>query len=147
MARIGNTIDIAGTYKQINSLSEVDTWKKESGLDLSFESSKVDVEDGIKKLDSYLMPHPVSKKPKIYISQSAVGLRGELGGGPPKFDNGGVYKRNMRVGTEAYGTPIDANNHACKALAYFLVNHFGYSEVVRNRYGAEKQKAWSYVHG
>lgn len=139
IAQMGNVIDIAGTYRQIASPPEVEIWREESGLNLHFEAAKVDIEDGAKKLDSYLMPHPISRQPKIYISSRCKGLIGELGGGPPKFDNGGIYRRNLKVGAESYGKPIDANNHAIKAVHYFLVNHFGHSEVVRNRYGAPRK--------
>lgn len=138
VSETGNVIDIAGTYKQIASPPEVETWRVESGLNLHFEASKVDIEDGIRKLDSFLMPHPISREPKIYISSRCKGLIGELGGGPAKFENGGIYRRNLKVGSESYGRPIDANNHAVKALSYFLINHFGHAEVNRNRY-AEKR--------
>lgn len=139
VSEIGNVIDIAGTYRQINSPPEVETWREESGVNLHFEAKKVDIEEGIKKFDSYLMPHPVSHQPKIYISHRCKGLIGELGGGPPKFDNGGVYRRNLKVGTESYGKPIDANNHASKAISYYLISHFGHSEVIRNRYGSPRK--------
>lgn len=139
VSQIGNVVDIAGTYRQIASPPEVEIWREESGLNLHFEASKVDVEEGARKLDSYLMPHPVSHQPKIYISYRCKGLIGELGGGPPKFDNGGVYKRNLKIGSESYGKPIDANNHAIKAVHYFLISHFGHSEVTRNRYGSPRK--------
>lgn len=139
VSQSGNVIDIAGTYKEISGPSQVETWRELSGINLSFEASRIDIEDGITKLDSAMVVHPVSKLPNLYISSVCTGLIGELGGGPAKFPDGGVYKRNFKaVPVNGNYPPIDRNNHAVKALSYFEINHYGHSEVTRNRYATKR---------
>ena len=126
---VGGTIDVAArSHVSGSPVPEATIWEREGRLPFKLNAQMVRIPDGITRMRDYLMPNPVTREPKMYISRKCKGFLGELGLGPPKFPNGGVYK--YQTGTDK---PIDLHNHACKAVSYFLVAHFGYAERRRIR--------------
>jgi hypothetical protein len=98
----------------------VEVWLSEAGI--SLRSKKVNIEDGIDLIRTHLKQHPISGKPGIVVDPKCRGFIAECGGGKSPIDGGGIWMRNKDT-----LVPIDKNNHACKALIYFLSNKYGFS--------------------
>jgi len=89
---------------------------------------KVGINEGNERFRSFLMPHPISLKPNTYIAPECKGLISELGGcANPITNQIAIYQWKMQNGVIIGKTPEDANNHACRAMVYGLVDHFGYA--------------------
>lgn len=106
-------IDLAGRQHQgMDSHEEI--WLKEAGLHMV--SQPVGIPDGILRHRTFLM-NPGTKKPRLYHHHTCEHTIREYG----------LYKyRRGLDGRPVREDPIDANNHAMKALAYGLVASFGY---------------------
>jgi len=114
----GGAIDIAGKQHQAMA-APVEVWTSEG---VSLRSKKVQIEDGIDLLRTHLKQHPVTGKPGILIDPKCRGFISECGGGKSPVENGGIWMRNKDT-----LKPIDRNNHACKALIYYLANKYGFA--------------------
>src|SRR3989304_4419676 len=55
------------------------------------------------------------------------------GGGPQPVPGMGVWRRKVDRSGNTIGPPMEENNHACKALIYYLVDRFGYAVRQRDR--------------
>lgn len=130
---ISGAIDVAG-YSHQAMAAPAEVWMNQIGLYLSAE--KVRINDGTERLKSFLKYDPLLRRPKTVIDSKCKGLLSELGGCPSPFDGQSrVYKwKTDRDGNIVGDTPDDKNNHAIKALIYWLISHFGYSYI------AEKEK-------
>lgn len=118
--------DIAA--KQHQAMPAVaETWQKKVGLRLSM--NRVGINEGNERLKTFLIPHPITGRPKIYIDPACQGLISEFGGAPNPFSGQTeVYRWKVdRNGTIVGKTPEDTNNHSIKALIYGLVDKFGYA--------------------
>ena len=113
----GGAIDIAGRQHQAMA-APVEVWLSEG---VSLRSKKVLIEDGIDLLRTHLKQHPTTGQPGILIDPKCRGLISECGGGKSPVESGGIWMRNKNT-----LKPIDRNNHACKALAYYLSNKWGF---------------------
>ena len=119
-------VDIAGTQHQaMPAVSEI--WLKQARLSLKV--NKVGINEGIERLKTFLVPHPITGQPHIFIDPKAKGLISELGGGPNPFTGQtAVFSWKMdRSGVIVGTTPEDKNDHAIKAVIYGLVDRFGYA--------------------
>jgi len=114
----GGAIDIAAKQHQAMA-APVEVWLDEGKI--SLQSKKVSIEDGIDLLRTHLKQHPVTGQPGIEIDPTCRGFISECGGGKPPVENGGIWMRDKNT-----LKPIDKNNHACKALSYYLANKFGF---------------------
>jgi len=104
-------------------------WQDQAGIYLS--SKYVEVEAGIDVLRTFLKIHPETGRAKLYVDSSCKGFIAECGGGKSPVFGGGAWIRDMNTGKEK-----DANNHATKAVIYWLVNRFGYIPRTReSNYG------------
>ncbi len=115
----GGAIDIAGRQHQAMQ-APVEVWQNKAGIYL--QSRQVDVNGGIDLLRSFLLVNPVTNKPKIFINTSCKGFIAECGGGKSPVFGGGPWLRDLNT-----GKPKPMNDHACKAVIYWLVSRFGYS--------------------
>ena len=79
------------------------------------------IEDGIDLLRTHFKQHPVTGKPGVMIDPRCCGIIAECGGGKSPVEDGGMWMRDKNT-----LKPLDKNNHALKALAYYLVDKFGY---------------------
>ena len=114
-------IDIAGSQHHAQE-SAMEAWRRVGGVYLSAE--KIGVTDGIMRVYSFIRPG------KLIVDPKCRGLLCEFGSGPPPFDGAGTYRyRTNHDGVVVSDTPIDANNHSSKALAYLLIDLFGYVET------------------
>ncbi len=126
----GGAIDIAAKQHQaMPAPSEV--WANESGVFLR--SQKLEIRDGIERTKTFLLVNPATGQTRLHINARCKGLISELGGCPnPLNGQTAVYRwRTDREGNIVGDTPEDINNHAVKALAYGLVDSFGYSTMQR----------------
>lgn len=114
----GGAIDIAGKQHQAMA-APVEVWLSEG---VSLRSRKVNIEDGIDLIRTHLKQHPVTGKPGVLIDPKCRGFISECGGGKPPVDGGGIWMRDKNT-----LRPIERNNHACKALIYYLANKFGFT--------------------
>lgn len=120
----GGAIDIAARQHQAMT-APVEVWLSEGKV--SLRSRKVNIEDGIDLLRTHLKQHPVTGQPGILIDPKCRGFISECGGGKSPVDNGGIWMRDKNT-----LKPIDKNNHACKAMAYYLADKYGFSEGIRS---------------
>ncbi len=116
-AVIGGAIDIAGKQHQAMA-APVEVWLSEG---VSLRSKKVNIEDGIDLLRTHLKQHPVTGKPGVIVDPKCRGFISECGGGKSPVDDGGLWMRDKNT-----LKPIERNNHACKALIYYLSNKYGF---------------------
>lgn len=126
----GGAIDIAGKQHQAMS-SPMETWIKRTGIPLR--AKKIRIQDGIERTKTSLKINPITNKPGIYINTCVKGLISEWGGCPnPLTGATAVYKWRMDSSNNVVGdVPDDKNNDASKALAYGLVDMFGFAIVPR----------------
>ncbi len=129
---IGGAIDIAGTQHQAMS-APTETWMKEAGIILR--SKKIRIQDGIEAVKRFLIINPVTGQPLLHINSKAKGLISEFGGCNNPID-GQVKPYKWRVdsnGNVIGDTPEDKDNHASKALAYGIVDLFGFAKSGLNK--------------
>lgn len=118
-AVVGGAIDIAARQHQAMA-APIEVWLAKGGVGL--QSKKVNIEDGIDLLNTHLKPHPLTRNPGILVDPKCRGFISECGGGKSPVENGGIWMRNKDT-----LKPVDRNNHACKALIYYLSNKYGFS--------------------
>lgn len=115
----GGAIDIAARQHQAMT-APVEMWLSQANVAL--QSKKVNIEDGIDLLQTHLKQEPTTGKPGILIDPKCRGFISECGGGRPPIENGGIWMRDKNL-----PKPIDRNNHATKAMIYYLANKYGFS--------------------
>lgn len=108
----GGVIDIAG--RQHHAMpSQVEIWQAEAGIHLKF--NRGGLLDGIARLRTYL-EDPATGEPRIIFDPKCIMTIREFG----KYQyRGGLEGRPIPE------EPIDRDNHALKALSYWLVDRFG----------------------
>ena len=113
--------DIAGYQHHDGMPSVQEAWLKSTGISLKANFSKVDA--SIERVRSVLSTNPNTGLPRLRINPKAKGLICEMGGGksPVELPDGKGIGRWRIKG----GTPEAKNDHACKALAYGLIELFG----------------------
>lgn len=115
-------IDIAGSQHHAMK-SQYELWQHMAGLSLSMNA--VPIADGINRHRTFLVD-PFTKTPRIYFDPRAKNAIWE-------HSEGYRYHDGSPVNRDARELPIDAHNHACKAIAYGLVARFGYVDGDRPR--------------
>lgn len=119
---IGRAVmDVAGHQHHADK-SQVEQWRDATGIE--FLTEPVGIETGISRMRDFLRS-PFNGLPRIAIHPKCEGLLWELAEGEqyPKDQAGNPIKES----------PIDAHNHARKALSYLLVNAFGPSDFAPTR--------------
>jgi hypothetical protein len=136
----GHSMDIAGSARIMGNETAVNRWYADTGR--SFSLHKYSKVDQVQKMRTVLAINPRTTKPYLRISPKCPGFINELGGGVPLID--GIGRWRMKA-----GVPEKANNHACDALSYLLLAHFG----AQNTQGANldtdqaRYEPVSYVQG
>ncbi len=122
-------IDIAGRAHNAGP-SAIETWR---AARVWLSSRKVPIVDGIDRVHTFLRaPLGTSGYHYLRINPSCRGLIAELGGGPPPFPDMRPYRyKTDNSGVSQSDLPLDRDNHACKALAYGLVDKYGFVERPR----------------
>jgi len=115
---VGGAIDVAGKQHQAMA-APIEVWQSKAKLYL--QGRRVDENQGIELLRTFLKVNPVTYKPKLYVNHSCKGFIAECGGGKSPVFGAGSWLRDANT-----GRPKDKDNHACKAVIYWLVNRFGY---------------------
>lgn len=140
----GGVIDIAAT-KMIQSVTPpAEIWLEKGKRMLH--SKHVGILDGIDRLKSFLIPHPITREPKVLINTKCKGLLSEFGAAVSPFTGKmDAYRYDMKSSEALSNKPKDRANHSIKALIYFLVIYYGYvnrppaqvsvARVVRRRGG------------
>lgn len=126
----GGAIDIAALQHQsMPAVSSI--WQKETGIHLR--SQKVRIQDGIEAVKRFLGVSPITNSPLLHINAKCVGLLSEMGACCNPIDKKvAAYKWRLdKAGNVIGEVPDDKNNHACKALAYGIIDLFGYSPAMR----------------
>ncbi|KKM05000.1 hypothetical protein LCGC14_1758550, partial [marine sediment metagenome] len=127
----GGAVDIAARQHQAMP-AVADVWAQKAKLPLA--TMKIEIEEGIERLKTFLKVNPITSKPNFFIDLKAQGLISEFGGclnpilTPPQQ---AIWKRDKLT-----GKPEERHEHAIKAVFYGLVNKFGYTRrtfVVRQR--------------
>jgi len=132
----GGVIDIAAKQHHTVGLremsSDTEIWQKKTGLHLR--TNKIEEAGGIDRLRTFLKIDPVTNLPHLFVNRTCKGLISEAGGGKSPIENGGPWLRDKNT-----GKPMDKNNHAAKALYYWLVGKYGYIRVNRAPVGVTHQ--------
>jgi hypothetical protein len=107
----GGVIDIAGRQHQ-GLPSHIEIWQAHG---ITLRSNTVSISDGILRHRTFLR-NPFTGKPRLFHDPKCKGTLAEYG----------RYKyREVIDGKPVSENPIDADNHAMKALAYWLYDRFG----------------------
>src|SRR3972149_1094049 len=72
-------------------------------------------------------------EPRLLVHPRCKAFIAECGGGPHPVPGMGVWRRKVDRSGNTIGPPMEENNHACKALIYYLVDRFGYAVRQRDR--------------
>ena len=88
---------------------------------------KIFVEDGIDLLRVRMRVNALTHEPKLIINPKCRGIISEMGGCKSPVEGGGIWMRNKNTNKAER-----KNDHACKALIYYLANKYGF---VDNRQG------------
>jgi len=139
----GIVMDIAGRQRTANhEQSCAEVWHDRTELDVF--TNRVGIEDGIERVDFFLMLDPVTEQPRMQVNPACQGLICEMGAGPapPNVEGAGAYVYPVDHDGQARSErPIDRFNDACKALAYLLIHQYGFirkpqkSRAPRSAYG------------
>ncbi len=117
----GGVIDVVGRQHH-GAASQIEIWQALSGLRLR--SRPVPVRDGIDRLRTFLRD-PTSGTPRLSIDPRCRALLREFG----------LYRYHEVVeGRPISEEPIDRDNHAIKALAYWLYDRYGPVARARRAY-------------
>lgn len=116
----GGVIDIAGKQHQADR-SNTEVWQDRAGLYLR--SQKTNEEAGIDLFRTKLKVNPLVGHATILFNPYCAGIISEMGGGKSPIPLAGAWLRDKNL-----GRPIDKYNHSCKALIYYLVDLYGYTE-------------------
>lgn len=123
------TIDVAAKQHQMG-MSEHEKWAKYANLRLL--TQHIPIPDGIARFRNFLVS-PSNGRPRIYVSPNCDHLIWEFSQYRyPRVRN--PEERNVRE------LPIDNHNHAIKALTYFMVIKFDFSDS-----GAMKTTSRRYI--
>ncbi len=114
-------MDVAGRQHHADK-SQIEQWRDATGIE--FRCEPVSIETGISRLRDFLKS-PFNGQPRITIAPRCEGLLWELA-------EGEQYPRDQ-AGNPIKERPIDAHNHARKALSYLLVAAFGESDFAAPR--------------
>lgn len=108
-------IDRAGTQHQMN-MSEHEKWRKLAGLTLRYVF--VPIPDGISRYRTFLFD-PSNGRPRLYVSPQCDNFI---------WEHSNYRYPQYREGRAMRELPIDAANHAIKALTYYIVVNYGFTE-------------------
>ncbi len=124
-------IDVAALQHQ-GLPSVVEEWRRLTGAILTYQ--KVGIVEGIRRTRTFLR-NPFTGTPFYFVDPRATNTIWE-------FSQGYKYKE-MVDGRPTYEEPIDANNHAVKALAYYLYARFGPADATTQKLKRpKKQNPW-----
>ena len=98
---------------------------------VSLRSQPVSIADGIDRMRSFLRS-PFTGTPRLMVDPRCKGLIWELASGE-------MYKPDPD-GRPLSEKPIDRDNHARKALSYWLIDHFGRRDMTRRRPPKRRKK-------
>jgi hypothetical protein len=119
-------IDIAARQHHA-SKSPIEYWR-ELCPQIELRSRKVNINDGVDLLRTWMRINPEKHEPDIYINHSVKGFISECGGSKPVVSGGGAWMRN-----EATGEPLDTNCHSAKALIYWLAVRYGLHDRTQSK--------------
>lgn len=106
-------MDIAGKQEPAMA-SQASIWAEPANLGYQPAMQFIHIQDGIMHLKTWLL-NPLNRQPRIWVSPKCKNLIKEFASYRYRME-----KDNRPVSEE----PIDASNHAIKALTYYLYNRF-----------------------
>lgn len=120
-------LDVAAKQHGQGQQSALETWQSElgkaAGGKISIGGEYLHVDDGIARTHDKLRVNPITGRPYFLVHPRCKNTVWEFAQG---------YRRRVSTnGVIRSDTPIDANNHAVKALAYYIVNQFSFTDVDR----------------
>ena len=121
----GGAIDVSGTYNIGHTKPAFDIWSETAKLTLDSRPIKP-VNDGVERLRTFMLPHPVTGDVQLHIDSRCRGLISEFGGCKSPFEKRGAWKKKMdKYGNVLSDEPEKHNCDAIKALIYAIVAHYG----------------------
>ena len=122
-------IDIAGRQHQAMA-APIEIFRA-AGINLM--SKQLGIEDGINLLRSWFNVNPATGQPRMLIDFKCKGLIAECGGGVDPELKARVDGIAPWMRDENTHKPLKKNDHACKTLAYYIANAFGYTPKKKRR--------------
>lgn len=135
----GGVIDIAGKQHQ-GQESHQEIWARRARIKngtqgLGLRSNKVKIAEGIQRHKTFLI-NPFTGKPRLFHDPRCKNTIREYG----------QYKYKEVVdGKPVDEQPIDADNHAMKALAYWLYDKFGPTDAVVQAIVRRNTRVWDFA--
>ena len=127
-------IDIYAKQHHATS-APIEIWRD---ADILLKSERIMEEDGIDMLRTYLKVSQETGKAKIAVNHKCKGFIAECGGGMDLQFKELIQGIGPWLRDKDTGKTIDRNNHATKAMIYYLVNKFGWvgrkSRRIRQKY-------------
>lgn len=121
----GGAIDVTSQYHTSSDKPAYDIWRDTTKLTLDTRTIKP-VNDGVERLRTFMLPHPVSGDVQLHIDSKCRGLISEFGGCKSPLENRGAWKKKMdKYGNVLSDEPEKTNCDAVKALIYAIVAHYG----------------------
>ena len=127
-------IDVAARQAHMGMGTPLEAWFRDTGMNLR--ATRRLVPDQIEKLRSVLALNPATGRPYLQIAPRCRGLLTEMGGGNSPVAGIGRWRQQ-------FGVPEKRNDHACKALAYGLLEMYGAVRPAAN--AADADDAPSYL--
>jgi hypothetical protein len=131
----GGVIDVAGKQHQ-GMESHVEIWAEHpstGGGGIYLQSQFVPIEDGIERYRSFLVD-PITANPRLFFNADTT---------PRSIKEHKLYKYpEDKAGRVQRERPIDRDNHAIKALTYWLVSRYGF---IKSRPKQSKKASWGKV--
>lgn len=120
-------VDIAGRQHQAMP-SVIETWQSVAGIHLA--SKKVEINEGVERMKTFLMPNPITNEPRILFSPRCKGILSEFGAGPnPLTKMMHVYSWKTDHSNNIIGDrPEDRWNDGIKAATYGIVDFAGHAK-------------------
>ena len=116
-------IDVAGTYHAGAGEPALESWSRAlAGRNIPIGGRYVKVIDGLKRTHDKLRINPMNNQPGLVLHHSCMNTIWELEEG---------YRFHLRQGSKEIGnvnTPIDKHNHSAKAIAYGIIDAFGFAD-------------------
>lgn len=135
-------IDIASQAHAGAQEPAMEAWRKGlagSGIVIPIFAKYVKLEDGLKRTHDKLRTNPITRQPWLIINHQCENTIWEL--------EDGYRFHTRKEGTIAGDKPIDEHNHSAKAIAYGLIDAFGYSDNKQELPPAPTRKRINYGRG
>lgn len=124
--RVKRIVIDRGAKQHHEGMSEFEKWRKETGI--TPQTQYVPIPDGIARYRTFLK-NPVNGQPRLFIDPKCDNLR---------WEHTQYRYADHKEDRPIREVPIDMSNHAIKALTYFMIVRFGWSDKDMGRTSSKR---------